>query len=81
MRVQQHDGIYDLTTNYFPADWAMERMNIPDELRGNVQMFDYESGHAVFSNSPSEFLKFTANLAALYERRSGGAPRAAARTP
>ena len=57
----------------------MERMNIPDELRGSVQSFDYESGHAVFSNAPSEFLKFTANLAALYEQRV--APRAAARTP
>jgi carboxypeptidase C (cathepsin A) len=66
MRVQQHSGIYDLQCNYFPADWAMERMNIPEALRANIQMFDYESGHAVFANAPSEFTKFVNNLSALY---------------
>lgn len=67
LRVQQHSGLYDLQCAAFPADWAMARMNIPPELRRNVQMFDYESGHAVYDNAPSEFLKFTANLAAFYD--------------
>lgn len=70
LRVQQHSGIYDLQCSAFPADWAMERMRIPEELRGNVQLFDYASGHAVFNNAPSEFLKFTENLAGLYDQPS-----------
>jgi carboxypeptidase C (cathepsin A) len=68
LRVQQHSGLFDLQCAAFPANWAMERMNIPEELRRNVQMFNYASGHAVFNNAQSEFLKFTENLAAFYEQ-------------
>jgi carboxypeptidase C (cathepsin A) len=67
LRVQQHSGLFDLQCAAFPANWAMERMNIPDALRGNVQLFTYDAGHAVYANAPSEFLKFTANLAAFYD--------------
>jgi len=67
LRVQQHSGLYDLQCAAFPANWAMERMSIPDQLRHNVQMFNYEAGHAMYNNAPSEFLKFSANLASFYK--------------
>lgn len=67
MRVMQNSGMYDEMCNAFPADWALERMNIPAELRDNVTIYDYESGHAVFSNSPTEFANFTTNLVAFFD--------------
>ena len=68
LRIQQHSGIYDLLCSSFPADWAMDRIDVPDELRGNIQTFDYASGHAVYLDAPEEFARFTANLAAFYEK-------------
>jgi carboxypeptidase C (cathepsin A) len=63
MRVMQNSGMYDLMSNAFPADWALRRMRIAPELRRQVRIFDYESGHAVFASSPAEFQNFTRNLA------------------
>jgi carboxypeptidase C (cathepsin A) len=67
LRVEQHSGRYDLQCAAFPADWAMTRMNIPNELRHNVQMFDYDGGHMMY-NVPSELVKFTDNLVAFYDQ-------------
>jgi carboxypeptidase C (cathepsin A) len=76
LRVEQHSGRYDLQCAAFPADWAMARMNIPSELRRNVQMFDYDGGHMMY-NVPSELVKFTDNLAAFYDQ----APKADNKVP
>jgi hypothetical protein len=66
MRLQQHNGIYDLQSTSFPGDWSVANMNIPDALRANVQMFDYESGHTVY-DSPAQLARFMENVAGLYE--------------
>lgn len=66
LRIQQHSGLYDLTCASFQANWSLQRTNVPEELRGNFEMLDYESGHAVYMNAPSEFKKFADNLAAFY---------------
>lgn len=72
LRVEQHSGRYDLQCAAFPADWAMARMNIPSELRHNVQMFDYDGGHMMY-NVPSELVKFTENLVAFYDQAPSSA--------
>lgn len=66
LRIQQHSGLYDLECSSFQANWGLERTDVPDALRANFQMFDYESGHAVYMNAPSEFEKFTRNLAGFF---------------
>lgn len=66
LRIQQHSGLYDLECSSFQANWALKRTDVPDALRANFQMFDYESGHAVYRNAPTEFGKFTRNLAGFF---------------
>lgn len=66
LRIQQHSGLYDLSCASFQANWGLERMEIPARLRSNIQMFDYESGHGVYLNAPTEFRKFTSNVHAFY---------------
>jgi carboxypeptidase C (cathepsin A) len=66
MRIQQHSGLYDLVCPSFQANWGLENIDLPDSLRGNFQMFDYLSGHSVYSDAPSEFKKFLRNIASLY---------------
>jgi carboxypeptidase C (cathepsin A) len=80
LRVMQHSGLFDLQCAAVPADWAMARMDIPAELRQNVQLFDYEGGHMMY-NVPSELVKFTDNLIAFYDQGSSAPPRTPARTP
>lgn len=65
LRVQQHSGMYDLTSSSFPADWSLRNMNIPEGLRRNVQMFDYPSGHTIY-DTPADFEAFMTRVAALY---------------
>lgn len=66
MRIQQHSGMYDLTCSSFPANWSVSNINVPDELRGNIQLFDYASGHAVYGDAPTERTRFIRNVAAFY---------------
>jgi carboxypeptidase C (cathepsin A) len=61
LHISLHSGVYDMTTAYFPAEWSTARMDIPDEMRGRVEMSHYEGGH-MFYLVPSEQAAFTQNL-------------------
>lgn len=68
LRIQQHNGIYDLQSTSFPANWSLKNMNIPDSLFKNVTMFDYESGHAIY-NSPDLLNTFLERVRSFYIER------------
>lgn len=69
MRIQQHSGIFDLQSTSFPGNWSLRNMSIPDDLRRNVEMFDYAAGHAIY-DSPGTFEQFMRNIASFYPQRS-----------
>ncbi|MDO7835581.1 hypothetical protein Q4610_11055 [Sphingobium sp. HBC34] len=50
MRVQQHNGHYDLQCSSFPGMWSLARMNIPAEAAGNVKAYSYASGHGLYDS-------------------------------
>lgn len=61
LHISLHNGIYDMTTAYFPAEWSTARMDIPEDMRDRVEMAHYEGGH-MFYLVPSELAAFTQNL-------------------
>ncbi|MFC3051525.1 S10 family serine carboxypeptidase-like protein [Kordiimonas pumila] len=65
LRIQQHNGMYDLQSTSFPANWSLSNMNIPASLFKNVEMFDYESGHAIYS-SPELLNTFLERVSSFY---------------
>jgi carboxypeptidase C (cathepsin A) len=65
LRVQQHSGYYDLGCASFATNWGWRRIDIPESLRGNIQLFDYAAGHGI-SETPELTAHFMKNVAAFY---------------
>ncbi|MCP4900699.1 MAG: peptidase S10, partial [bacterium] len=42
------NGIYDLATPYFAAVWTMDNLNLPPDLRDNIQRADFAAGHMMY---------------------------------
>jgi carboxypeptidase C (cathepsin A) len=43
------NGYYDMATPYFATDYVIHHMNLPKELRDNVRMTYYKSGHMQYT--------------------------------
>ena len=42
------NGIYDLATPYFAAVWTMDSLNLPPNLRDNIERADFAAGHMMY---------------------------------
>ncbi len=42
------NGIYDLATPYFAAVWTMDNLNLPPDLRDNIERADFGAGHMMY---------------------------------
>jgi carboxypeptidase C (cathepsin A) len=47
-RVFVGQGYYDLATPHFATEYMLSHMNLDLELRGNVEMTNYEAGHMFY---------------------------------
>lgn len=62
MRVLVQQGYYDLATPHLATEYFMDHLDIPDELRGNIEYATYEAGHMMYIHEPS-MVKFKDDLA------------------
>ncbi len=67
MRVYVACGYFDGGTPHFAAEHSIAHLAIPDELRGNVDVAYFESGHMMYIHEPSR-LEQSAQLAAFVTR-------------
>ncbi|MEQ8769984.1 MAG: hypothetical protein RIB60_05690 [Phycisphaerales bacterium] len=67
MRVFVASGYYDLATPYFATDYTFDHLMLREELRGNVEIEYYESGHMMYVHLPS-LDKLSTDLKAFYAR-------------
>ncbi|MCK5944481.1 MAG: hypothetical protein KAI24_21010 [Planctomycetes bacterium] len=42
------NGVYDLATPYFAAVWTFDNLNLPEDLRDNIQRADFAAGHMMY---------------------------------
>ena len=42
------NGIYDLATPYFAAVWSLDNLNLPPDLRDNIERADFAAGHMMY---------------------------------
>ena len=70
LHVMLNSGLFDLATPYFPAEWTMDHMGIPAQVRSQITEEEYESGHMIYVHLPS-LAKFKANVAAFIDKTSG----------
>ena len=63
LRVHVACGYYDGATPYFAAEHAFAHLQIPEHLRGNIEMRYYPAGHMTYVHEPSR-VRQSADLAA-----------------
>jgi len=48
LKVEVENGYYDFATPFFGAEYTMDHLALPDQLRGNIQMKYYNAGHMMY---------------------------------
>jgi carboxypeptidase C (cathepsin A) len=61
MRVLVQQGYYDLATPHLATEYFIDHLDIPDELRKNIEYATYEAGHMMYIHEPS-MVKFKEDL-------------------
>ena len=62
MRVLMQQGYYDLATPHLATEYYIEHMDLPDDLRDNIELAYYEAGHMMYIHETS-MVKFKEDLA------------------
>jgi carboxypeptidase C (cathepsin A) len=47
------NGYFDLATPFFATEYDIDHMDLPEDLRGNVQFGYYPSGHMIYLHAES----------------------------
>jgi len=66
LKVFVANGYYDLATPFFATEYTFDHLNLDEELRGNVTMAYYKSGHMMYIHIPS-LVQMREDLAAFYQ--------------
>ena len=66
------NGIYDLATPYFAAVWTMDNLNLPPDLRDNIERADFAAGHMMYVEQ-SLLEQWRSTLVSFIQRTSGEA--------
>ncbi len=53
LRVLAMEGLFDVTTGYYTQTYALRHLHLPPELRENVVIEHYPSGHQIYNDLPS----------------------------
>jgi carboxypeptidase C (cathepsin A) len=69
LRVHVAYGYYDGATPHFAAEDVIAHLQLPDELRANIEHAYYESGHMTYLHEPSR-IQQSRDLAAFVRRAS-----------
>ena len=64
------NGIYDLATPYFAAVWSFDNLNLPADLRDNIERADFAAGHMMYVDQ-SLLQQWRDTLKAFVERTDG----------
>ena len=70
LHVLLNSGLYDLATPYYAAEWTMDHLGVPKQVRSQITFAEYESGHMVYVHEPS-LANFKKNVAAFVDKTSG----------
>ncbi|WP_152527381.1 S10 family peptidase [Indibacter alkaliphilus] len=66
LKVMFINGYYDLATPFFATEYTVDHMMVAPELRDNISMKYYESGHMVYIHKPS-LEKMTVDVRSFYD--------------
>jgi len=67
MRVYIGSGYFDLATPHFATDYTVDQMELPENLRANIETKYYPAGHMMYVHGPS-LRAMRDDLVSFYER-------------
>jgi carboxypeptidase C (cathepsin A) len=76
LRVHVACGYHDGATPYFAVEHVLAHLNVPEQLRGNVEVAYYEAGHMTYVHEPSR-LRQSADIARFVTAAAGAGAGAA----
>ncbi len=53
MRVLFASGYYDMATPFFATEHTVDHLNLPTELRANIERTFYQGGHMMYHHPPA----------------------------
>jgi len=62
LKVQVENGLYDLATPFYAAEYTMDHLNLPAKLRKNIEQKYYDAGHMMYLHEEA-LEKLKANIA------------------
>jgi carboxypeptidase C (cathepsin A) len=69
LQVEMEDGIYDLATPFFEAEYSTEHLGLPENLQKNIRHKYYEAGHMMYLRD-EDLAKLKSNVAAFIDSAS-----------
>ncbi len=78
LHVMLASGLFDLATPYFAAEYTMDHLGLPPELRDNIREEEYLAGHMMYVH-PQSLAKLKADIASFIAETSGTRTAAAGR--
>ncbi len=69
LHVMLASGLFDLATPYFAAEYTMDHLGLPANLRGNIREEEYEAGHMMYVN-PQSLAKLKTDIASFIAQTS-----------
>lgn len=71
LRVIILNGLFDLATPFFAAEYTADHLGIDPDLRANIELTWYEAGHMMYFHPPS-LAQMRADLVGFYRRAQRG---------
>lgn len=69
LQVEMEDGIYDLATPFFEAEYSTDHLGLPENLQKNIHHKYYEAGHMMYLRD-EDLAKLKSNVAAFIDSAS-----------
>jgi carboxypeptidase C (cathepsin A) len=66
LQVQVENGLFDLATPFFATEYTVDHIQLPANLRANIQLNYYDAGHMIYLREDS-LAKLSANIGSLIE--------------
>jgi carboxypeptidase C (cathepsin A) len=80
MKVFVASGYYDMATPFFGTEYTLGHLGVPESLRGNLRVEEYEAGHMMYIHEGS-LAKMKSDITTFYQETKSMSGRGVANVP
>jgi carboxypeptidase C (cathepsin A) len=80
MKVFVASGYYDMATPFFGTEYTLSHLGVPESLRGNLRVEEYEAGHMMYIHEGS-LAKMKNDITSFYQETKSMSGRGVANVP